>query len=117
MRYVIDMHGVASLQPWFNEDLTRRITRRRVNRPISSLFPHSTSGQPQVIAEMMGVSYLDAWQHSVDAKQFYASSSPVWNEVRSIAGYDHLWRFYLYKTGTGSGPSVITIGSNRYELL
>ena len=37
------------------------------------------------------------------------------NEVRSIAGYDYLWRFYLYKTGTGSG--LIRIGSNRYELL
>ena len=46
-----------------------------MNRRISSLFSHSTSGQPQVIAEMMGVSYLDAWQHSVDAKQFYANST------------------------------------------
>ena len=115
VRYVLDMHGVESLQPWFNEDLKHRIGQKTGVRTSQSLFSHSTSGQPQVVAEMMGVSYLDPWQYSPDAKQFYASSTPVGNEVRSIAGYDYLWRFSLYKNAAGTG--LIRIGTNRYELL
>jgi len=115
VRYVLDMHGVGSLQPWFNEDLKRRIQEKTGAQTSQSLFSHSTSGQPQVIAEMMGVSYLDPWQYSPDAKQFYANSTPVGNEVRSIAGYDYLWRFSLYKNAAGTG--LIRIGTNRYELL
>jgi hypothetical protein len=66
---------------------------------------------------MMGVSYVEQWQHTADAKYFYANSTPLWNEVRSVAGYDYLARFNLYKTNASISSSVITINTRRYELF
>jgi hypothetical protein len=66
---------------------------------------------------MMGVTYVEQWQHSADAKYFYANSAPLWNEVRSVVGYDYLARFNLYKTNGSASSSVITIDTRRYELF
>ena len=72
---------------------------------------------PKIITEMMGVSYMEPWQHSADPTHFYANSTPLWNEVRSVAGYDYLGRFNLSRTNGRTGSSVITIGPRRYELF
>jgi MFS family permease len=117
VRYLVDIHGVASLQPWFNEDLKHRLEEKTGIQSSRGLFWHSTYGQPKVIAEMMGVTYMETWEHTADGKRFYAGSAPAWNEVRSISGYDYLCRFNLYKTQSGTSQSVITIGPSRYELL
>jgi|SoiMethySBSTD1v2_1073268.scaffolds.fasta_scaffold05784_5 uncharacterized protein DUF4153 len=115
VRYLIDMHGAASLQPWFHEDLRRKL--EEAGHPSTSIFSRSTYGHPKIIAEMMGVSYVEQWQHTADAKYFYANSTPLWNEVRSVAGYDYLARFNLYKTNGSASSSVITINTRRYELF
>jgi len=115
VRYLIDMHGAASLQPWFHEDLRRKL--EEAGHPSTSIFSRSTYGHPKIIAEMMGVSYVEQWQHTADAKYFYANSTPLWNEVRSVAGYDYLARFDLYKTNGSASSSVITINTRRYELF
>jgi hypothetical protein len=116
VRYLIDMHGAASLQPWFREDLRRKL-ETEAGHPSASIFSRSTYGHPKIIAEMMGVSYVEQWQHTADAKYFYANSTPLWNEVRSVAGYDYLARFNLYKTNGSASSSVITIDTRRYELF
>ena len=116
VRYLIDMHGVAGLQPWFNEDLRRRLDKE-ARHPSASLFSRSTYGHAKIITEMMGVSYVEPWQHSGDPKYFYANSTPLWNEVRSVAGYDYLARFNFYKTNGRTSSSVITIDTRRYELF
>jgi len=116
VRYLIDMHGAASLQPWFHEDLTRRL-EKEAKHPNRNIFSRSTYGHPKIITEMMGVSYVEQWQHSADPKYFYANSAPLWNEVRSVAGYDYLARFNLYKTNGSASSSVMTIDTRRYELV
>jgi len=116
VRYLVDMHGIASLQPWFGEDLERRLEKDG-ERTGSSLFSRHTYGQAKAITEMMGVAYLDVWQHIADPKHFYANATPLWNQVRTIAGYDYLSRFNLYKTNGGTASSVINIGSSHYELF
>ena len=65
----------------------------------------------------MGVSYVEQWQHSADPKYFYANSAPLWNEVRSVAGYDYLARFNLYKTNGSASSSVITIDTAPLRTL
>jgi len=116
VRYMIDMHGAASLQPWFPEDLARKL-EKEAGHPNASIFSRSTYGHPKIITEMMGVTYVEQWQHSADAKYFYANSAPLWNEVRSVVGYDYLARFNLYKTNGSASSSVITIDTRRYELF
>ena len=116
VRYMIDMHGAASLQPWFPEDLARKL-EKEPGHPSASIFSRSTYGHPKIITEMMGVTYVEQWQHSADAKYFYANSAPLWNEVRSVAGYDYLARFNVYKTNGSASSSVITIDTRRYELF
>ena len=115
VRYLIEMHGAGSLQPWFNEDLRRRL-EKEASHPSTNIFSRSTYGHPKIVTEMMGVSYIEQWQHSADPKYFYANSTPLWNEVRSVAGYDYLARFNLYKTNGSASSSVITIDTRRYEL-
>ena len=116
VRYLIEMHGAGSLQPWFNEDLGRRL-EKEASHPSTNIFSRSTYGHPKIVTEMMGVSYVEQWQHSADPKYFYANSTPLWNEVRSVAGYDYLARFNLYKTNGSASSSVITIGGRNYELF
>jgi hypothetical protein len=115
VRYLVEMHGVSSLQPWFGEDLKPRLEKAGEGK--GSLFSHDTYGRAKAITEMMGVPYVEVWQHVADSKHFYANTTPLWNEVRSIAGYDYLSRFNLYRTDGGTAFSVITIGSSRYELF
>jgi uncharacterized protein DUF4153 len=117
VRYLLDMHGVSSLQPWFRDDLRSRLEKETGNTSSTSLFSRSTYGQAKVLTEMMGVRYVEAWQHSTDPKHFYANSTPLWNEVRSVAGYDYLARFNLYRTNGSTSSSVITIDTRRYELF
>ena len=73
VRYLIDMHGVAGLQPWFNQDLRHRLDKE-ARHPSASLFSRSTYGHAKIITEMMGVSYMEPWQHSADPTHFYANS-------------------------------------------
>jgi Domain of unknown function (DUF4153) len=114
--YLLDMHGVSSLQPWFSEDLRRRL-EKDTGQTSTTLFSRSTYGHAKVLTEMMGVSYVEQWQHLDDLTHFSANSTPLWNEVRSVAGYDYLSRFNLYQANGRSNSSIITIGSRRYELL
>jgi hypothetical protein len=116
VRYLIQMHGAVSLQPWFVEDLRSKL-EKDTGHTSSTLFSRSTHGHAKVVTELMGVSYLEEWQHSSDPKHFYANSTPLGNEVRSVAGYDYLTRFNLYKTNGRTGLSVITLGPRRYELF
>ncbi|MCI0419957.1 MAG: DUF4153 domain-containing protein [Acidobacteria bacterium] len=116
VRYLVDMHGVSSLQPWFDEDLKRRL-EKDVARTRSGLFSRNTYAQAKAITGMMGVAYLDVWQHSADPKHFSANAPPLWNEVRSIAGYDYLSRFNLFRTNGGTASTVISIGASSYELF
>jgi hypothetical protein len=116
VRYLVDMHGDSSLQPWFAEDLKPRLEKAGEGKG-SHLLSRHTYGRVKAITELMGVPYLDVWQHIADSKHFYANTTPLWNEVRSIAGYDYLSRFNLYRTNGGTASSVITIGSSRYELF
>jgi len=116
VRYLLDMHGVSSMQPWFGDDLRRRL-EKDTGQTSTSLFSRSTYGHAKVITELMGVNYLEQWQHSPDARIFSVHSTPLWNEVRSVAGYDYLSRFNLYRASSRTALSVITIGPDRYELF
>jgi len=116
VRYLIQMHGAVSLQPWFVDDLRSKL-EKDTGHTSSNLFSRSTYGHAKVVTELMGVSYLEEWQHSSDPKHFYANVTPLWNQVRSIAGYDYLSRFNLYKTNGGTASSVFNIGSSHYELF
>ena len=116
VRYLVDMHGDSILQPWFREDLKRQLEKAG-DAKSGGLFSRNTFGRAKVITELMGVPYLDVWQHIAGSKHFYASTNPLWNEVRSIAGYDYLSRFNLYSTNGGTASNVIPIGSSRYELF
>src|SRR5437016_13050652 len=66
---------------------------------------------------MMGISYIEQCQHSADSGHFSAYSTPLWNEVWSVAGYDYLTRFNLYTNNGRTTSSVIPIGPSSYELF
>ena len=116
VRYLIEMHGAGSLQPWFSEDLRGRLGKEAAH-PNTNIFSRSTYGHPKIITELMGVSYVEQWQHSADPKYFYVNAAPLWNEVRSVAGYDYLARFNLYKTNGSTNSSAILIRQRSYELF
>lgn len=116
VRYLLDMHGASSLQPWFNDDLKRRL-EKDTGQTSTGLFSRSTYGRAKVLTELMGVTYVEQWQHSGDAKHFYANSTPLWNEVRSVAGYDYLSRIHLYKANERMTSSAILLGQDSYELF
>jgi hypothetical protein len=115
VRYLTEMHGAVSLQPWFKEDLRRQLAKEAAH-PNTSIFSRSTYGHPKIITELMGVSYVEPWQHSADSKSFYASS-PLRNNVRSVTGYDYFAPFNLYKTNGKASSSMIPIGERNYEIF
>jgi hypothetical protein len=115
VRYLLEMHGASSLQPWFSTDLKSQLGKE-AGQPRSSVFSRSTHGQAKTVAEMMGVGYVEPWQHTADSGHFYANSAWPWDEARRIAGYDYLSRFNLFKTNGGTSTTVIRLESNAYEL-
>src|SRR5262245_17753342 len=116
VRYLVDMHGESVLQPWFGEDLKPQLEKAGGDRR-GVLFSRNTYGRAVAITELMGVPYLDVSQHTADSKHFYAATNLPWNEDRSIARYDYLTRVNLCRANDGTASSVLTIGSNHYELF
>lgn len=115
VRYLLEMHGAGSLQPWFNTDLRSQL-EKDAGQTRGSLFSRSTYGHSKIVVEMMGVGYVEPWQHTADSTHFYASAALPWDEARRIAGYDYLSRFHLFKTNGGASSTVIRLESKAYEL-
>jgi hypothetical protein len=67
VRYLIDM-VLAGLQPWFSEDLRRRLDKE-ARHPSASLF-HEAPTAAKIITRMMSVSYLEAWRNIRRSKAF-----------------------------------------------
>jgi len=74
VRYLLEMHGAGSLQPWFNTDLRSQL-EKDAGQTRGSLFSRSTYGHSKIVVEMMGVGYVEPWQHTADSTHFYASAA------------------------------------------
>lgn len=116
VRYLLHMHGTSSLNAWFNEDL-KSLWKEDAPVRASFFWRHWPSGPARKITEMMGVAYLEAWEGHVDSKYFSASVRRDWQSARSVAGYDYLIRFSLYRSSVGTSSQGLKIAGRNCELI
>lgn len=114
--YLLRLHGTRSLQLWFAQDL-KSLPGGESQRATGSLFSSSSSiDLAAKVTELMGVAYIRPWEYHASPKDFYASPLPHWQEPRSIAGYEFLSQFSLYRTNGRAISHPVTIGSRHFEL-
>ncbi len=111
IRYLIDVHGVDSIQSWFNQDLSLFKEEKEVKcgrRGISSY-----ALPPKIVKEFLGLNYVNQWdikRHT--RKDFYLYTVQSSEEILDISEYD-----YMVMIKKSSGEIGELNGDNyRFEL-
>jgi hypothetical protein len=117
VNYLLAMHGTASLQPWFVQDL--KTLRTDAGHPTAgNVFSwRSSFDLAAKVTDLMGVTYVNNWDSRANSKFFSANLKRQWQEAQSIAGYEYLLRFNLYRAGTSTPSQLFSIGSRQIELF
>ena len=84
-RYMVETHGTARFEPWFDGRLASIDTIGQGTAPSSRAG--DTYARAKLVIEAMGVVYVDRWA-SGDLEYFNFSVNR--DEVVGIAGYDHM---------------------------
>ncbi|MFN0117118.1 MAG: DUF4153 domain-containing protein [Elusimicrobiota bacterium] len=107
--YLLNMHGVSSLQPLFSEKLPAAETQKYRH----SIFHRPTNELAPKIMQMIGLTYANQWQQN---EQFNFSSYDREMTPHLISGYDYLLPIYIYyrnqKSIKTSEPKNITCAIN-----
>lgn len=109
VRYIHNVHGVASLQPWFDIALDTLGTGKKTVAEIGD-----RDMQPRTMAALMGVEYVRAWQARNESgfHRFQRKKDPVY----SVQGFDHLLRSIALGQKEPAGKTF-SIGPDTIRLL
>jgi hypothetical protein len=109
VRYIHNVHGVASLQPWFDIALDTLGTGKNEAAGI-----HDRDMQPRAMATLMGVEYVQAWQARNESgfHRFQRKKEPVY----SVQGYDHFLRSIVLGQKEPAGKSF-SVGPDTMQLV
>ena len=90
--YLDDIHGLTSIQPWFDEDLeSLKNENKRVKMPLSGCYRRSCFAM-----DLMGLDYRNRWdRREENSNRQYFSFRSQDEEVSNIQGYDYLLNFSL----------------------
>jgi len=114
--YLLEMHGTASLQPWFAQDL-KNLRGKSVHPGVESVFSwRSSVDLAAKVTELMGVTYVNNWDSRANPRVFSVSSKRQWQDAQAVAGYDYLLTFNLYRSGASPYSQTANIGSRHFEL-
>ena len=114
--YLLEMHGTASLQPLFAQDLQslRADAGQRATRKVFSW--RSSVDLAAKVTELMGVTYVNKWDSRANPRVFSITSKRQGQEAQSVAGYDYLLTFNLYRSGMSSYSQTANIESRHFEV-
>ncbi len=109
VRYIHNVHGVTSLQPWFDIALDTLGTGKNAAAGI-----HDRDMQPRAMAALMGVEYVRAWQARNESgfHRFQRKKDPVY----SVQGFDHLLRSIALGQKEPAGKSF-SLGPDTIRLV
>ncbi|MFN8006956.1 MAG: hypothetical protein U0V70_08040 [Terriglobia bacterium] len=115
--YLLETHGIASLQPWFTQDLKalQTDTMKQARRNVFSF--RDSNDMAAKLTYLMGVPYVNRWQARIDSKEFYVNSKRQWQEARSITGYDYLVQVSLYKARANTSLHKINVDQRQFDLF
>jgi hypothetical protein len=114
--YLLEMHGTASLQPWFLQDL-KALGTDGGHRTAGKVFSWWSEGNLAAkVTELMGVTYVNTWEARTNPRVFSVTSKRQWQEAQSVAGYDYLLTFNLFRSGMSSYSQTAIIGSRHFEV-
>ena len=114
--YLLEMHGTASLQPWFAQDL-KGLRGNEVHPGVGSVFSwRSSVDLAAKVTELMGVTYVNNWDSRANPRVFSVSSKRQGQDAQMVAGYDYLLSFNFYRSGTSPYSQTSNIGARHFEL-
>jgi hypothetical protein len=114
--YLLEMHGTASLQPWFAQNL-KSLRSNEAHQGVGSAFPwRSSVDLAKKVTELMGVTYVNNWDSRANPRVFSVTSKRQWQDAQMVAGYDYLLTFNLYRSGMIAYSQTANIESRHFEL-
>ena len=88
LRYLNEMHGLKSIEPWFEEDFST-LTKQNLNSDADSTQPVNRYAMPQHLTAIMGVEYVNQYQTSETSERgksyLFSSTLP---ELLDIGNYN-----------------------------
>ena len=110
LRYLNSMHGLKSIEQWFEEDLT---TRPPSVAGSDTTQPVNRYQLPQHVTERMGIEYVNQWEASPDDMPQRSYSSKK-QKITAIGSYD--WMVSYHYPQPGFKDMEIKIGNDSLSI-
>ncbi|TYP92100.1 protein of unknown function (DUF4153) [Fodinibius salinus] len=109
IHYLHDSHGITSIQPWFEQDLTNLRTSVSNADSVRQLRYNET---PKHIVELMGIEYVQKGQQSNQDSNSYQFSAEK-NNIIPVQQYDWIIDYPVFKDGN-SANAINIDGDSLY---
>jgi hypothetical protein len=89
IRYLIEAHGVGSIQPWFGQDLTLFKEKEEIK---SGRKGYSSVGLPsKIVEELLGFTYVNRWENRKTNDEYFSlHPSQTSKRVMDISEYNYM---------------------------
>ncbi len=105
-RYLINYHGVNTLQSWFNQDLSLLKDNKKDEYDRKNFLPK------KIVNDFLGITYVEQWENKdTVSKHFYLNTYQFQKKILDISKYSYMTTLHANSTNIGK------IGGYEYKFL
>ncbi len=115
IRYLIEAHGVDSIQPWFGQDLTLFKEKEEIK---SGRRGYSSVGLPsKIVEELLGFTYVNRWENIKSNYEYFSlNTSQIPKQVLDVSKYDYMAMLSSYSKNNNIAGDIGEIDGVKYRF-